>query len=261
MLRPRERGSLRPFSPPQDGVSDPFSHRKRENPVHPKIPLAKIPVTQRMPCSWRRSLTVKQLLHGAKGRKTGNTHPASAFGWVFVGWALVIQKQTTIHMILNPQSESKLQKKMGFPAETCLFLQENAFSSQKNGLFLPKKNAFSCKKMRFSSGGHAAENRRKSQDGFRAQESRTLESRLDNFHKTLGARLLRALAILLSPSPSLHLAPHLLFTSVAWLPIQPFACLYLACNASCLMLGRDCLRGLFGKLYPPPLNSPKSGFS
>ena len=29
MLRPRERGSLRPFSPLQEGVSDPFSHRKR----------------------------------------------------------------------------------------------------------------------------------------------------------------------------------------------------------------------------------------
>ena len=27
MLRPRERGSLRLFSPPQEGVSDPFSHR------------------------------------------------------------------------------------------------------------------------------------------------------------------------------------------------------------------------------------------
>ena len=43
-----ERGSLRPFSPPQQGVSDPFSHRKREKPVHPKIPLAKIPLAQRM---------------------------------------------------------------------------------------------------------------------------------------------------------------------------------------------------------------------
>ena len=48
MLRPRERGSLRPFSPPQEGVSDPFSHRKRENPVHPQIPLATIPFAQRM---------------------------------------------------------------------------------------------------------------------------------------------------------------------------------------------------------------------
>ena len=48
MLRPRERGSLGPFSPPQKGVSDPFSHRKRENPVHPQIPLAKIPLAQRV---------------------------------------------------------------------------------------------------------------------------------------------------------------------------------------------------------------------
>ena len=43
-----ERGSLRPFSPLQKGVSDPFSHCKRENPVPPKIPLAKIPLAQRM---------------------------------------------------------------------------------------------------------------------------------------------------------------------------------------------------------------------
>ena len=34
--------------PPQEGVSDPFSHCKRENPVHPKIPLAKIPLAQHM---------------------------------------------------------------------------------------------------------------------------------------------------------------------------------------------------------------------
>ena len=39
-----ERGSLRPFSPSQEGVSDPFSHRKRGNLVHPQIPLAKIPL-------------------------------------------------------------------------------------------------------------------------------------------------------------------------------------------------------------------------
>ena len=44
----RERGSLRPFSPSQEGVSDPLSHRKRQNPVHPKIPLAKIPLAQRI---------------------------------------------------------------------------------------------------------------------------------------------------------------------------------------------------------------------
>ena len=47
MLEHEERGSLRPFFPSQEGVSDPFSHRKRENPVHPKIPLAKIPLAQR----------------------------------------------------------------------------------------------------------------------------------------------------------------------------------------------------------------------
>ena len=38
-------------------------------------------------CFWQRSLTAKQLFHGAKGRKTANTHPESAFGWVLIGWA------------------------------------------------------------------------------------------------------------------------------------------------------------------------------
>ena len=41
---------------------------------------------------WQRSLMAKQLLHGAKGRKSANAHPESAFGWVrfWVGpWALV----------------------------------------------------------------------------------------------------------------------------------------------------------------------------
>ena len=48
MLRPRERWSLRPLFPPQEGVSDPFSHRKRENLVHPPNPLAQIPLAQRI---------------------------------------------------------------------------------------------------------------------------------------------------------------------------------------------------------------------
>ena len=43
-----ERGSLRPFSPSQEGVSDPFPHRKRGNPAHPRIPSTKIPLAQRI---------------------------------------------------------------------------------------------------------------------------------------------------------------------------------------------------------------------
>ena len=39
-------------------------------------------------CCWQQSLTAKQLIHGAKGRKTANTHPEPAFGWVLIGWAL-----------------------------------------------------------------------------------------------------------------------------------------------------------------------------
>ena len=72
-------------------------------------------------------------------------------------------------MILDPRS--KLQK-MGFPEEQCLFLQTKCLFLQKNGLFL-LKNALSFRKIRLW-GGHAAENRRKSQEGFRAQESRML---------------------------------------------------------------------------------------
>ena len=39
-------------------------------------------------CCWQQSLTAKQLLHGAKGRKTANTHPESFFGWALIGWAV-----------------------------------------------------------------------------------------------------------------------------------------------------------------------------
>ena len=39
-------------------------------------------------CFGQWSLTARQLLHGAKGGQTANTHPESAFGWVLIGWAL-----------------------------------------------------------------------------------------------------------------------------------------------------------------------------
>ena len=57
---------------------------------------------------------------------------------------------------------------MHFPVEKCSFLQ---------------KNALSCRKMLFffGGGGHTAGNRRKLQEGFRAQESRTLT----NLNKTI----------------------------------------------------------------------------
>ena len=44
----RNEGLSDPFLPSQEGVSDLFSQRKKENPVHPKIPLAKIPLAQLM---------------------------------------------------------------------------------------------------------------------------------------------------------------------------------------------------------------------
>ena len=59
---------------------------------------------------------------------------------------------------------------MRFPTEKCTFLQKNAFPAEKC-IFLQKNALF---------GGHVAGNRRNLQEGFRAQESRTLA----NFHKT-----------------------------------------------------------------------------
>ena len=84
-------------------------------------------------------------------------------------------------MILNPRS-SKLQKKglycrkMGFPTGKCIFLQKNAFSCRKMH-FPAEKRTFLQKNVVF--GRHMAGNRRKLQEGFRAQESRTQA----NFHK------------------------------------------------------------------------------
>ena len=63
-----ERGSLRPFSLLQEGVSDPFSHRKRENPVHPQISLAKIPLAQRIIKTHLISLQELQELADIAGR-------------------------------------------------------------------------------------------------------------------------------------------------------------------------------------------------
>ena len=48
----RNEGVSDPFSPSQQGVSDPFSHRKRGNLAHPQIPLAKIPLAQRIIILW-----------------------------------------------------------------------------------------------------------------------------------------------------------------------------------------------------------------
>ena len=84
---------------------------------------------------------------------------------------------------------------MTFPAEKkkSIFLEKGVFFfylamhfPAKKKTHLLQKNALSCRKMRFSGGQHIAGNRRKSQEGFRAQESRTLA----NFHKTVGSFLL-----------------------------------------------------------------------
>ena len=40
-----ERGSLRPLVPPQEGVSDPFSHRKRKKPRTSQNPLSEKPLS------------------------------------------------------------------------------------------------------------------------------------------------------------------------------------------------------------------------
>ena len=72
-----------------------------------------------------------------------------------------------------------MQKK-GFPKEKCIFVQKMHFPTERCAFL--QKNAFTCRKMRFW-GGHMARDRRKSQEGLRAQESRTLA----NFHKRISA--------------------------------------------------------------------------
>ena len=49
---------------------------------------------------WQKSLTTKQLLHGAKG-KNANTHPQSAFGWVLIGWAPALRRSLNSPGILT----------------------------------------------------------------------------------------------------------------------------------------------------------------
>ena len=89
-------------------------------------------------------------------------------------------RRETVHLGVNC-------RKLGFPAERCMFLKEMCTFLQKNAL--------SCRKMRFPAdkcnflqknafllgGGHMAGKRRKLQEGCRAQASRALA----NFHKNL----------------------------------------------------------------------------
>ena len=70
---------------------------------------------------------------------------------------------------ISLQRSAFLYRKMHFPTEECTFLQTNAFPSEEC-TFLQKNMVF---------GGHAARNCRTLQEGFKAQESRTLA----NFHK------------------------------------------------------------------------------
>ena len=76
-------------------------------------------------------------------------------------------------MILNPPERT---------AQKFIFLHKNDFSYRK--CTFPQKNDFPAEKCTFLQknvvlGGHIAGNRRKSHEGLRAQESRTLA----NFHK------------------------------------------------------------------------------
>ena len=93
-------------------------------------------------------------------------------------------------MILNPQRQlHKNGLSCKNPASSYRkmnFLQKNAFSYRKC-TFLQKTLPFPTEKCPFlqknaALGGHIARNCRKSQESFRAQESRTLV----NFHKTIG---------------------------------------------------------------------------
>ena len=85
-------------------------------------------------------------------------------------------------MILSPPEQTAekwffLAEKCIFPTEKCNFLPKNAVSYRKMH-FPAEKCAFLQKNAVFG-GWHMAGNRRKLQEGFRAQESRTLA----NFHK------------------------------------------------------------------------------
>ena len=71
----------------------------------------------------QRSLTAKQLLHGAKGRKTAHTHPESAFGRVLIGWAL---RRSLIHNCFCQ-----------YYACTCNSLQRSFFFLRILGSLLP----------------------------------------------------------------------------------------------------------------------------
>ena len=85
----------------------------------------------------------------------------------------LIRKQTYHSWFLTPRDNCT---KMGLPAEKHIFLQKDALSCWKTP-FPSEKCTFLQKNVAF--GGHIAGNRKKSQDGFRAQESRTLA----NFYK------------------------------------------------------------------------------
>ena len=83
--------------------------------------------------------------------------------------------KTSYHSKFLPPSANC--RKMRFPAAKCTFLQKNALSSRKMR-FPAEKCTFLEKNAAF--GEPMAGNCRKLQDGFRAQESRTLA----NFYKT-----------------------------------------------------------------------------
>ena len=120
-------------------------------------------------------------------------------------------------MILNP-SETTAQKwvfrqktafsadkwvflqKMHFPAEKCIFLQRHALSCRKC-TFLQNNAVF---------GGHVAGNRMKSQEDFRAQESRTLANFRKIHPKPRMPRLHRS-----STSGLFKMTTHILITNFA----------------------------------------------
>ena len=92
-------------------------------------------------CFWQRSLTAKQPLHGAKGRKTANTHPESAFGWVLIGWALgcslISYKEHRWHISLGPTRKFRHARvfrthsdTQAVPAFHCIRVSNGVFSTR-----------------------------------------------------------------------------------------------------------------------------------
>ena len=110
ILRHRERGSLRPFSPSQEGVSDPFPHRKRGETLYiPESP-------------WRKS----------PEPSPGGIHTIFGPDFARMGFALFQPRKPVFvrSSSFGPRNRIPNQKSYGFPLATARF-GKNASSENK----------------------------------------------------------------------------------------------------------------------------------